>query len=166
MPPLAPSFRHAICAIPDNGYSEQRLNERNKIMQRARIFTAAALLVSSLAFGGSPSNANAQVVMCQGLVATIVGTNGNNILTGTGADDVIAGLEGNDVIEGNGGRDTICGGEGADTLRGNGNDDVLNGGPGNDTLRGGDGRDLLDGGQGTDDCNGGLGNNTLFNCEI
>ena len=47
-------------------------------------------------------------VLCDGHVATIVGTPGDDDLLGTKGDDVIAGLQGNDFIEGRGGDDIIC----------------------------------------------------------
>ena len=47
--------------------------------------------------------------MCQGEMATIVGTNGDESITGTEADDVIAALDGDDIVDGRGGNDLICG---------------------------------------------------------
>ena len=83
-----------------------------------------SLVLSSLALGAgsvfwvTPS-ALADSVMCDGLPATIVGTNGNDTLTGTAGPDVIAGLDGNDTISGLDGDDIICGGNGEDTIYGN-----------------------------------------------
>ncbi|MBA2491708.1 MAG: hypothetical protein H0V34_08405 [Gammaproteobacteria bacterium] len=85
-------------------------------------------------------------VMCDGRVATIVVTSGNNTLNGTSGADVIHGLRGNDVIRGTGGNDVICGGNGDDGLPGGGGDDRLFGGGGNDTMDGGSGSDFCDGG--------------------
>ena len=108
---------------------------------------------------------------CGGLIATIVGTPGNDVINGTPGRDVIRGLGGNDVIRGLGGNDVICGDNGADTLiGGNGGDklfggagsDRMKGGNGNDLLRGGNGRDTLDGQSGHDSIWGGLGNDILF----
>ena len=130
-------------------------------------------------------------VRCGNRFATIVGTDGDDIIRGTDAGEVIAGLGGDDFIFGNGGRDHICGGpgddritggRGRDTLRGQRGDDLLVGnrgqdrlfgGAGDDTLqgrrhqdilRGGDGRDLLNGGPGVDDCLGGPGDDTRRRC--
>lgn len=50
--------------------------------------------------------------------ATIVGTDGDDVLRGTSGNDVIHGLGGNDTIEGLGGNDIICGGPGNDTILG------------------------------------------------
>jgi hypothetical protein len=121
---------------------------------------------------------------CNGLEATIVGSDDDNIIEGTPEDDVIVGLDGNDVIYGGSGNDTICGGPGDDIIDGNGGNDVLlgddgnnvlNGGPGNDRLIGnggnniligGVGRDRLIGGDNADICNGNSGTDTDTNCEI
>ena len=55
---------------------------------------------------------------CEGLPATIVGTDGNDNLDGTEGYDVIVGFGGDDRIEGFGGHDTICGDEGNDNIDG------------------------------------------------
>jgi FtsP/CotA-like multicopper oxidase with cupredoxin domain len=112
---------------------------------------------------------------CNGLVATIVGTPGDDVLTGGNGADVIQGLGGNDTITGAGGNDTLCGGDGNDTVNGNnGNDwvfgelgdDILSGGGGNDMLDGGDGNDALAGNNGNDTCDGGAGvADTATTCE-
>ena len=78
----------------------------------------------------------APVPTCNGLPATIIGTNRADRLTGTPGDDVMVGLGGDDWINGMGGNDTICGGDGNDTLVGGAGDDTLFGGAGDDTLYG------------------------------
>jgi subtilisin-like proprotein convertase family protein len=109
--------------------------------------------------------------MCAGRVATIVGTSGNDRLTGTPGADVIISRGGNDWISGRGGRDTICagsgfdfvhGGRGADLINGGAERDNLNGGTGNDTLIGHLGRDVLAGGSGNDTLRGSGGRDTLL----
>jgi hypothetical protein len=87
---------------------------------------------------------------CNGLVPTIVGTDGDDVLRGTTGRDVVMGLGGNDTITGGNGDDVICGGAGKDTIAGGNGDDVLLGGAGEDTLRGENGSDTLIGGAGTD----------------
>ena len=83
---------------------------------------------------------------CEGEIATIVGTPGNDVaIDGTEGRDVIAALGGNDIVDGHGGNDLICGDEGNDRMFGE---------AGNDSLNGVDGvvnNDNLDGGTGTDD---------------
>lgn len=88
--------------------------------------------------------ASAAVETCEGLSATITGTNGADTLTGTSGNDVIVGLGGNDTISGLGGDDTICAGGGNDTVYG----DVENPPPllfiaGNDRILGEGGTDDL-----------------------
>jgi CSLREA domain-containing protein len=82
------------------------------------------------------------VVKCLKRLATIVGTDGKDVLVGTKGKDVIAGLGRKDLIRGKGGRDRICGGRGNDVLRGAGGNDRLNGQKGR--------RDLCIGGPGKD----------------
>jgi Ca2+-binding RTX toxin-like protein len=68
--------------------------------------------------------------------ATIVGTNGDDVLIGGPGDDIIDGRDGRDHIHGGGGNDRICGGGGNDEIYGeNGRDFVLGGG-GDDVLNG------------------------------
>jgi Ca2+-binding RTX toxin-like protein len=87
---------------------------------------------------------------CQGLLPTVVGTNGDDVLAGTAGADVIMGLGGNDVVTAGKGEDIVCGGAGDDRLAGNDGEDVLSGGFGVDVLDGGQGDDVLIGGPGTD----------------
>lgn len=125
---------------------------------RTRSLVLASVLVSAIAPVGlaAPGAAHAAPAMCRGEVATIVGTEGNDVLEGTSARDVIAGLGGNDRILGGDGDDLICGGDGADRLFGEAGDDVLLAGRAKkydtrsgsgyipDRLDGGPGDDLLD----------------------
>jgi hypothetical protein len=108
---------------------------------------------------------------CDGVTATIVGTDAGDLLFGTARPDVIQALSGNDVIFGFGGNDIICGGRGNDTLYGNtGNDNVLGdegfdalfGGVGNDQLHGGADNDRAFGEAGMDGILGGSGDDALF----
>jgi Ca2+-binding RTX toxin-like protein len=101
------------------------------------------------------------VPTCFGRPATIIGTEGNDILRGTPGDDVIVGLGGNDVISGFDGDDLICGGAGNDLIRGNAGNDKLSGDEGNDTLVGGIGDDLIEGGAGNDLISGEDGNDQI-----
>jgi hypothetical protein len=116
-------------------------------------------------------NTTGQVTLtCNGLPATIVGTDGPDTIHGTDGDDVIVGLGGRDVIYGYGGNDTICagpgpdrvdGGSGNDTIFGGEGDDVLLGGPGDDTIHGEGGNDTIRGGPGNDTIYGGDGDDTI-----
>lgn len=75
---------------------------------------------------------------------------------GSGINTLILGTSGNDTLTGKNGSDCLVGGEGNDNLYG---------GQGTDVLIGGAGDDTLDGGQGTDVCYGGSGNNSFNKCE-
>ena len=99
-------------------------------------------------------------------MATINGTNDDDLLIGTDNVDVIHGLDGFDEIHGEGGddqiygdddEDLIYGGMGNDRIEGGDDDDEMYGGAGNDVLIGGDGDDDLHGGLGADDMRGGDG---------
>jgi Ca2+-binding RTX toxin-like protein len=76
-------------------------------------------------------------ITCNGVVATRVGTAGNDVLIGTVGNDVIVGFDGNDTIYGLGGNDLPCGNVGNDTLIGDTGDDTLVGGDGTDVCSGG-----------------------------
>ncbi|MGL4424571.1 MAG: hypothetical protein ACRCZF_28215, partial [Gemmataceae bacterium] len=72
----------------------------------------------------------------------LTGSNRNNILRGAGGDDIITGLAGDDTLEGGTGNDSLTGGTGDDTYVWDGS--TLN--VGNDTVTelNGQGRDTLD----------------------
>ncbi|MGY1723693.1 ExeM/NucH family extracellular endonuclease [Blastococcus sp. SYSU DS0533] len=94
---------------------------------------------------------------CQGLVPTVVGTDGDDVLPGTNQADVIMGLGGDDVLAGLNGEDVICGGAGDDRLAGGNGEDVLSGGFGADELAGDNGADVVVGGPGADRLDQGRG---------
>ncbi|MGY1837647.1 ExeM/NucH family extracellular endonuclease [Blastococcus sp. SYSU DS0510] len=97
---------------------------------------------------------------CQGLLPTIRGTDGRDVLSGTNGRDVVMGLGGDDEIRGGNGDDVVCGGAGDDRIAGENGDDVLSGGFGDDRLDGGSGSDVLVGGPGTDVLEQGRGQGT------
>jgi len=65
-------------------------------------------------------------------VCSILGTDGDDVLTGSPFDDIICGFGGNDRIDGGDGNDVLFGGEGDDELVGGAGNDCLIGGPGDD----------------------------------
>jgi hypothetical protein len=71
---------------------------------------------------------------CFGAPATIVGTNGNDVIYGTNFDDVIVALGGADQVHGRAGNDRLCGNGGGDTLFDGFGADRIDGGYGIDTL--------------------------------
>lgn len=85
---------------------------------KRRVCVLAACVATTLSSLASDS-AGAPPPLCKGRLATIVGTPGNDTLTGTKGRDVIKGLAQND---------TLCGGDGYDVIEGNGGNDVIDGG--------------------------------------
>ena len=98
---------------------------------------------------------------CFGKAATIVGTNGRDIIKGTRRADVIVAKGGKDTIVGRGGNDLICAGGGNDIIRAGAGRDKVSGGGGNDVMTGGYGLDRLLGLAGADVINGGGGNDII-----
>jgi Ca2+-binding RTX toxin-like protein len=109
--------------------------------------------------------AGAAPLTCKGAQATIIGTDGDDVRTGSPGRDVIVGLAGNDTLSGLAGKDVICGGSGKDRLKGGKGNDFLSGQKGNDTLKGGPGKDKLSGKKGKDLCIGGPGTDKAKGCE-
>jgi Ca2+-binding RTX toxin-like protein len=83
-------------------------------------------------------------------MAKIIGTIGDDNLTGGSGDDAIYGFDPANQAVTNGGNDTLDGAGGNDRLYGGNDNDTLIGGAGNDTLNGGFGFDSMAGGLGDD----------------
>ena len=117
---------------------------------------------------------------CRGVPASIVGTDGIDVIRGSSGNDVIQAGPGNDWVRGLGGADLICGGAGDDRIRGGSGGiatltaapgarvpgdgvygDRLFGGPGDDLVIGQGGPDLGAGGQGNDVVKGGVNRDLL-----
>ncbi len=102
--------------------------------------------------GAGESPAGEDEPRCHGRLATIAGTDGDDVLRGTPERDVIWGGLGDDEIHGSLGNDLICGGPGADLLYGGRGNDEVDGGAGDDDRVIGDlGDDKLLGGPGDGD---------------
>ena len=65
-------------------------------------------------------------------IENVVGGSGNDVLTGSGAANVVRGQGGNDILSGLGGADTLYGEAGNDRLDGGEGADAMYGGSGND----------------------------------
>ncbi len=119
---------------------------------------ALALALGSAVFAAaagaddaSNSGNSTRAPSCHGRKATIVGTDGNDVLRGTSGPDVIWGGKGDDTIYSSRGNDVICGGPGGDAMHGGRGNDVVDGGPGTDRLSGDLGDDRVFGGAGARD---------------
>jgi hypothetical protein len=147
-------------------------------ISRRRIALLLAIFLLSSAFvSASRAAAQESPPSCLGHTATvwgsgelegtegddvIVGSNAADIINGYGGDDIICGLARADIINGGPGRDRIRGGLGKDVIDGGEDGDVIRGGIGHDTISGGPGRDRLIGQEGRDWIDGGPDNDNIF----
>ncbi|HJR96272.1 MAG TPA: choice-of-anchor Q domain-containing protein [Actinomycetota bacterium] len=101
-----------------------------------------------------------ELVRCLGKPVNIVGTRGDDELSGGRRPDVFLGLGGDDEFQGSIGNDRACGGAGHDLLIAGPGNDRFDGGPGNDRIEGEEGDDWVWGGPGRDRLVGGPGMDT------
>jgi Tol biopolymer transport system component len=160
-------------AAGSSGAAANHTSIHSKISRDGR-YVAFASQADNLDVAGAPANktdvfrrqvseaAPKPSATCNGKVATIVGTPGNDVLVGTSGRDVIVGLGGHDRIRGLGGNDLICGGNGRDRINGGDGRDHIFGQFGTDRIRGAAGKDVLEGGKGKDRLFGGKGKDRLF----
>ncbi|WP_183093857.1 calcium-binding protein [Nocardioides stalactiti] len=85
---------------------------------------------------------------CEGIPATIVGTERKDTIEGTPGPDVVVAKGGDDVIKTYGDNDVICGGAGSDRISTGAGDDVTIGGDGNDWVTSVAGAERIYGGLG------------------
>jgi large repetitive protein len=83
----------------------------------------------------------------------ISGTNVADLIFAEEGDDIIMGLKGNDCIFGGDGDDIIFGNEGSDNISGGDGNDIIKGQSGDDIIVGGFNVDIIDGGDDIDSCN-------------
>lgn len=86
---------------------------------------------------------------------------GNDRVRALDGDDIVCGEEGDDVISGGSGNDRLFGGDGDDTIKGDAGNDLLAGQRDDDSLSGGGGDDEVDGGSGNDRVRGLGGDDVL-----
>ena len=104
--------------------------------------TVAALTISATM---TPAALDAQAApLCGGLAATIVGTDGDDVIEGTSGNDVIFAAQGNDTIFALGGDDIVCAGKGNDVVVGGQGFDILFGAQGDDVLFAADGSSAVE----------------------
>ena len=101
-------------------------------------------IISVNACGNSPSYYN-----------MIIGSEDDDLITGTTLPDLIFAKGGDDIISGNKSNDCILGGDGNDIIFGNGGNDNISGQGGNDIIKGHSGEDFIFGGLGLDMIDGG-----------
>jgi Ca2+-binding RTX toxin-like protein len=116
--------------------------------QNMQVTPLLAVVAVGLTLGivdGTGAEASATAT-CDGQVATIVGTPGDDVILANQevTGQVIVGLGGNDSILGSELGDAICGGDGNDQIWAGSGNDTLVGGPGDDRLLGGVGTDAVD----------------------
>lgn len=92
----------------------------------------------------------------------LVGTSGNDVISGNNGADTVYGRAGDDTIHGNRQADTLYGQEGADSVYGDEQADTVYGGSGDDHIEGNAGADTLYGGSGADVLLGGDDNDVLI----
>jgi len=127
----------------------------------AAIALLACAVAALLAVAASGAESGA-APMCGGKRATIVGTNGDDVIQGTEKADVIWAGPGDDTVYGGLGNDIICGGAGDDLIHGGRGNDWLDGDAGTDRVFGDLGDDHVGGGAGNqDEVSGGLGIDTV-----
>lgn len=94
-------------------------------------------------------------------VENVVGSDGDDAISGDGADNKLVGRAGNDKIDGGSGSDTITGGSGNNRLSGGDGNDTITGGSGTDSISGDSGDDIIKAGGGNDDISGGAGDDAI-----
>jgi Ca2+-binding RTX toxin-like protein len=140
---------------------------RRRLAAIALLACAVGALLAVAASGAETGAAP----MCGGKRATIVGSDGDDVIQGTEKADVIWAGPGDDTVYGGLGNDVVCGGAGDDLIHGGRGNDWLDGDAGTDRafgdlgddhVGGGSGdRDEVSGGLGIDTVNGGSGNEDL-----
>ncbi|MGI0074029.1 MAG: HYR domain-containing protein, partial [Nitrosotalea sp.] len=92
----------------------------------------------------------------------LMGTNGNDTLTGSSVPNLIVGLEGNDIIRAGPAGDCIIAGDGNNIIFGGSGSDVIMAGNGDNIIRGGSGNELIYVGNGANIIQGGTGHDTCY----
>jgi Ca2+-binding RTX toxin-like protein len=153
--------------FPEDRSSGLRLNHRviRPLPQFVLLLSLPSLMVTSWGNALVPPGP-VPAPTCQGQVATIVGTEGSDVITGTGGPDVIVAGAGHDVVRARDGADVVCAGPGADLIRGGWGADIIAGERGLDSLFGGLDDDLLAGGEGQDGCLQGDGIGSKISCAV
>ena len=111
---------------------------------------------------GGEGNDTINVAAGTNVHVTLLGGEGDDVLSGGDGGDTILGLDGRDRITSGGGNDRVSAGADRDYVDGGFGDNILSGGLGDDTVYGLDGNDAISGGEGQDYLEGGKGNDTVL----
>jgi hypothetical protein len=110
---------------------------------------------------GGEGNDTITVAAGTNIHVTLVGGEGDDVLSGGGGGDTVLGLDGRDRVNSGGGADRVSGGADRDYIDGGAGSDILSGGLGDDTVYGLGGDDAISGGEGQDYLEGATGNDTI-----
>jgi predicted extracellular nuclease len=151
--------------VPNAGVVISGTDTRSITIAAASKKSGSGMLTFELSDGANTVSFEIRVQVGTDADDTLTGSSANELLVGAQGNDTLNGLGGADVLCGGNGNDTLGGGAGADTLDGANGVDLLSGGAGADVLRGGQGDDVLTGGTEADAFSGGAGGdtNTDFN---
>ena len=94
-------------------------------------------------FAPNVENNCVPIPKCNGLPATIIGTEERDKIKGTNGPDVIVAKGGNDKIKSGDGNDTICAGDGMDFIITGDGKDWIDAGSSRDIIRSGDDDDMI-----------------------
>jgi Ca2+-binding RTX toxin-like protein len=130
------SFQVRFCDyyVPQERGDHMSASREEHFSKCLRIF-AGFISVAVLWFGAPTVVARAQETPTCGYPATIIGTEGDDVLVGTDEQDFIVGLGGDDLIRGLSNDDRLCGGDGFDTIYGGEGYDWFEADAGDDTVR-------------------------------
>ncbi|MEV0274671.1 MAG: calcium-binding protein [Hamadaea sp.] len=111
---------------------------------------------------GGDGNDTISVAKGTNVHVTLLGGEGDDIISGGDGDETILGLDGRDRITAGAGNDRVSAGADRDYVDGGYGDNILSGGLGDDTVYGLDGRDQISGGEGQDYLEGGKGDDSIY----
>jgi Ca2+-binding RTX toxin-like protein len=113
--------------------------------------------------GGSPIDLPDECLHLLGTITEVVeGTEGDDDIQGSVANELILAYGGNDEIDASSGSDCVIGGDGDDEIDSESGNDVVIGGEGNDEIDTGSGNDIVYGGPGEDEIDTGTGNDVVY----
>jgi PKD domain/RTX calcium-binding nonapeptide repeat (4 copies) len=121
------------------------------------IYIDSAIKVNVSITGGDGND----VIRGGGAYNVITDGNGTDWISTRGTHNLVTAGNGNDTILGGAGNDTIKAGSGNDYIDGAGGNDSITAGNGRDTIFGSNGNDSITAGNGSDSINGGLGNDSM-----